>query len=719
MVLLYTMLEGTDISVTPEGTLSFKNKQISSSPVGELYIVAISADKPDSPIPVKTRLIRQEGSGLSFVAESTLISMEGRISSIRKTPHFQFQLKVTNRAVPGAYSLSVHLRNPTVGEPRFMIPGIFYKYNRPSHCRRVYPGFSLDPTTADDPFLSNHWSFRSDRAAEPAVWAWTDDLGYALSTPAVFGKGQSGLFFKADSDYVEIGLHYPYREEPVKYSFCYESKNTPECTFFYMGRGEIFQITFDLVISKRDLHSYAPFLRSLYERYHRDTPTNPWMESSQACELLSEGLYRWHYDSSEEAIWETCAFDKYFGKKDSYVDRFSMHTAWVSGIPAAMALLWQGRVTENREYVEAGIRVLDKIASGIAPLGTFYPCWISEKGWSGGWNPEENLVQTRTAAEATLFLLRAARCEIQHGHAHPGWIDAVMKSLDFAVRIQRDDGNFGSYYTMDKGEVTEWDGAGGILWIAPLIGASVVFNNKTYREAAIRAGHYYSRFLEDEFIYGAPEDVHLTPTSEDGYNALIAYMALAEITHEDKWFQYARKAADWLLSFRFSYNTRLPQNSILATYDFRTKGGDVASPSNQHLHSYGLVCHPELLRLGRYLEDDYYITRAREHLEFCHQFIARDDGDFGARKGMVPEQFYHTDWWQPKGHLLALSHAWCAGLILYANLWEKEMLGESTLKFPPIPPSVSGKQEEDKRIAFSRTPTEELPPSERETLFDL
>jgi len=103
-----------------------------------------------------------------------------------------------------------------------------------------------------------------------------------------------------------------------------------------------------------------------------------------------------------------------------------------------------------------------------------------------------------------------------------------------------------------------------------------------------------------------------------------------------------------------------------------------ASPCNQHLHSYGLICLPELFQLAEAVGDDYYRERARDHLDCFLQFIAREDGDFGARRGMTPEQFYQTDWWQPKGHLLALAHAWTSGLILYACHWMKESRREQT-----------------------------------------
>lgn len=719
MVLLYSTLKGAGYNATPTGTITLQHNKISPDIFGELYLTAISAGKPEEPVPVRVRLIRREVDDNYFIAESPLLSVDGRIVTILESDylHLQIRLKILNRGAAGAYSLAVRFRAPAKGEPRFMIPGIFYKHNRPEKCIRSYPAFSLNPERASDPYISNYWAFRSDRSSEPAVFAWQDDYHFALTTPASFDKGMSGLFFSADGETLEIGLNYPYSEEPLKYSPCSGTDVTPEHTFFHLKRNEEFSVTFDFAIGKRDLHFYAPFLRFLYERERKDMTTNPWVSADVARFLISEGLYRWHYDGEEGTLWETAAFDRYFGKKDGYFDRLCMHVSWLSGVPTAMALLWQGRLSKNDNYIYAAIRVLDKIASGIAPAGTFYPCWVSGRGWACGLDPTENRIQARTVAEATFFLLRAIRLECKYGQTHPNWVEALKKSLEFAVRIQREDGSFGSYYDIFKGEVTEWDGAAGLLWIAPLIGASVFFSEKRYRQAALKAGAYYARFIEDEFIYGAPEDAHLTPTSEDGYNALISYLLLGEIARDERWIHLARKAADWLLTFRFCYNLHLPPNTILSTYDFHTFGGDISSPLNQHLHFYGLVCHPELMRLGKHLEDNYYIERARENLEFCHQFIARADGDFGARMGMVPEQFYYTEWRQPAGHVTPLSHAWCAGLILYADLWEKETLGESTLRLEDkTHPALA---DTTTPIPITPTPAEEIPPSERDTIYDL
>ncbi len=120
------------------------------------------------------------------------------------------------------------------------------------------------------------------------------------------------------------------------------------------------------------------------------------------------------------------------------------------------------------------------------------------------------------------------------------------------------------------------------------------------------------------------------------------------------------------MTFRWTYNLQFPKHSLLAQYDYCSRGADQASTSNQHLHNYGLFAVPEMLRLWTYTGDRYYLDRTRDHISCFLQFIAREDGDFNAYKGMVTERFYNTNCFQPKGMMLTLSHSWCIGLILYA-----------------------------------------------------
>ncbi|MHB1455802.1 MAG: hypothetical protein ACYC0V_02695 [Armatimonadota bacterium] len=556
------------------------------------------------------------------------------------------------------------------GVPRWMIPAMFYKDNRHKDCIRKYPRFAIDTTNTDE-FTSDFWAFRSDRSSCPSVLCWTDNYTSALATPEAFDDTISGLGFKADQSGTNIMLYFPYIEAPVKYSFCKENGIAPEyTTTSLIYHGEL-SISFSTYIEERDLHLYDSLIRDIYNDLADET--NPWMTKASASSLLAYGLHRWHYDKENSILCETSAFDGYFGKGSGQFDRQHMHVAWVSGIPYAYALWKYGVETSNAAYIDAGLSVIDKVANeGVSPCGFFYSQWTKESGWGTGWNPKPEWLQACTTSEATWFLIQSIEYGKSQGVIKPAWESAIRRNIDTAINIQREDGNMGSYYNISSGAVEEWDGAAGIMWIPAFLSAWRLFNDNRYLDAAVKAGNYYSKFVEDEYIYGAPEDVHLTPTSEDGYNTLIAYVHLYEAAKEEKWLDLAESAADWMLSFRWTYNTRFSEYSMLGKYDYRTMGADNASPANNHLHNYGLICHPELLRLWQYTGDTYYLGRAVDNLACFHQFIARNDADFNARTGMITEQLYHTDWTHPKGSMLQLAHSWCAGMILYANLYTKE-----------------------------------------------
>jgi uncharacterized protein YyaL (SSP411 family) len=104
----------------------------------------------------------------------------------------------------------------------------------------------------------------------------------------------------------------------------------------------------------------------------------------------------------------------------------------------------------------------------------------------------------------------------------------------------------------------------GVAWVNALAEAHRYDSDGRYLAAAERAGDYYARFVLAEVLHGAPEDVDLAPTSEDGYVALVAYLALYRRTGADRWLDLARRSADWLLTFRYTYNTVFAPGTLLA-----------------------------------------------------------------------------------------------------------------------------------------------------------
>jgi hypothetical protein len=470
---------------------------------------------------------------------------------------------------------------------------------------------------------SDAWSFRADRCATVAVLT----AGAGLRTTETSPLGQAGVGFSQRDGRRLIWLDFPYREEPLRYDGS-ETPAPPDVRTYRWQPGEQVTLTFEELghgDHRRLVHEpAAPFADS------------GWVTVDEAAELAAYGLHRWHYKPDPPRLMETAAFDRdAFG---AHGDRDHMHVSWVSGAPYAYALLRHGRRVGNAAYVEAAESVLDHIAGNLTPGGTYWSQWTAA-GWTTGWHPDRSRLHARTLADATLFMLRAG----------DPWADSARSNVAVAVRTQREDGALPAAHHVETGDAVSWEGTAGLSWIPALVEAGEL-------DAASRAGAFYASF---DAWYGAPEDVDLAPTSEDGYAAVMAFAALED-------WENASRAADWLLTFRYSYDVAFGDHTLLGRYGFRSRGADQASPANQHLHAFGLICVPEMLRLADATGDDLYRRVTLENLACFRQFIAREDADFDAYRGMAAERYYQTDCFQAKGMLGTLSHAWSVGVLLLA-----------------------------------------------------
>ncbi|GAA4956086.1 hypothetical protein HD597_001657 [Nonomuraea thailandensis] len=583
--------------------------------------------------------------------------VEWRWGERRPTGRRELSLSIRyDGAAPAAATVRVSRSVTATGDPWWLIPGLFYGENRPADCQRVFPRFEPGADRPEE-MVSARWGFRADRAATPAVLVWGDAGGTALIADEESTLGPTGLAIEHEAGQATIALLFPYREFPVTYYGSALALPARAATYVWQP-GESHVLTLATGALPPDRHAYAPLLREDRDLRLPAAPIEPWEDVEQAADIAAEGLYRWHYDPDPGVLLETVGFDREVsGTNGERVDRQAMHVGWVSGIPWAAALLEYGLRRGRPEHVAAAERVIDFICAGLSPSGTFWGVWYRQSGWSQSWSHVKDALHARTLGEATLFLLRALR-----SRPNPAWEAAARSNLRVMAARQRADGNLGTLHHAATGEVLSWSGASGLTWVAALAESG----DPDHLRAAERAGEYYASFVDDEFVYGAPEDVDLAPTSEDGYAAVMAYMALHRRTGAARWLDLARRAADWTLTFRYTYNVRFGPRTPLGRYGFATRGADQASPSNQHLHAYGLVCTAELVELSQALGDPYYAERAHETLDCFRQLLPAADGDLNAYRGMITERYYQTDCFQPKGMYLTLSHAWSAGVLLLA-----------------------------------------------------
>jgi hypothetical protein len=563
-------------------------------------------------------------------------------------------------AAEGAVRLSVVLPGPA---PVVLIPGAFYGENRPAGNDRIFPRFQPGATRRAQHrvMVSDEWHLRADRAATPIVFCWAGDglPGLAFGGAETGPLGDQAVGFAIRDGAATLALTAPAREYPISY-YGDERPREAEVQRHRFAPGERVVLSATVHALSADRHDYDRVLRELHADAEQRYPLAPWVDAAEAAAVAAEGLVRWHYDPDPGVLLETVGFDREVtGRDGRSVDRQAMHVGWVSGIPWAFALLRHAQRVGDDAAGEAARRVIDSCAAALSPSGTFWGVWYRETGWTQSWTRHNRGLHARTLGEATDFLVRALALRDD-----PGWRAAARSNLDAMVARQRPDGNLGAVHHAETGEVLSWEGSAALAWVPALLGASSW--DERYLPAAVRAGEYYARFVEAEYLHGAPEDVDLAPTSEDGYVAVMAYAALYRATGEERWLRLARRAAEWTFTFRYSYDVSFPERTPLARYGFRTRGADQASSSNQHLHAYGLICTSDLLDLSDWTGDAWYRDRARETFACFRQLLPLRDGDLNAYRGMITERYYQTECFQPKGMMLTLSHAWSAGVLLLA-----------------------------------------------------
>ncbi len=577
-------------------------------------------------------------------------------------------------------------------EPRWMIPGLFYRDNKPEGCTRAYPTFhefTRDPRQ----FISSHWSFRADRAATPLVCAWTYGCFAFFYTAECFGvtpdhpegAGMASLVLAQEDGSPRLGAEFPYRESPVKYSFCQDDGAEAEETFLHLPKRVPLLVNFVVGFGVPDLHAYDKVLRAIYTKSGRFHQIRGRTSSEEAERNAHMGLLRWHYDQKNSVVYESSAFDKHFGKRGTHFDKTHMHAGGVGGALPAFVLLWGGREADHDVSIEAGVSIFNKLTSALSPAGTIFPVWTEEFGWSCSYGPEEGTAHSRTLAEAILFIIRAVRLELKHNQARGNWLEAAASTLTYAMAAQRPDGAFPSYFDLTTGRPTSYEGFAGAAWIAALVAGSTLLYQPHFRESATLAANYYMKMLQEEFLFGSVEEEPYVPTADDAHWAVISYLMLYEFDRDAKWLAMAKKAADLALTWRFTYNVTFSKYTMAGMMGMKTRGGCVSSVASPVTNASGLICYGEMLKLAALTGDKHYKDRADDTRLFATQLIAREDGDLNGRIGMTAGHVCHTDWTQPKGHVMSLSQSYACALVRYAELVRRSL---------DIPLSVFAGQEE-------------------------
>jgi len=237
----------------------------------------------------------------------------------------------------------------------------------------------------------------------------------------------------------------------------------------------------------------------------------------------------------------------------------------------------------------------------------------------------------------------------EKGYKINEFIDLPKRVARFYMKHQlkgRHDGSFGRWWTPEGNPVNSLGTNGAYI-------ASLLCVIEPYMDAADgiekslnRAATYYGNLVEKGEYFGDTLDAD-SCDKEAGVALMNMFCDLYERDPREQWLVYARKAAEFVVSWIWQYDIVFPRKSPLAEKRFSTLGMTSVSIAHHHLDFYGILIAYGFLRVWEHTDDQFFYEQGNLLLNACRQLIATHSDTLGRKIeeiGWQPEQLNHTDW---------------------------------------------------------------------------
>jgi len=243
-----------------------------------------------------------------------------------------------------------------------------------------------------------------------------------------------------------------------------------------------------------------------------------------------------------------------------------------------------------------------------------------------------------------------------------------------------DEGLFPDRWNRDARPIPEKPSAAGIFCVEGLLAAYAICSEKRWLKRACELlGRYYSRHAE---TLEHPFWQRLTnPPAEDRDSAcafIRSCLMLHSLDKEPEYLLWARRAADWVLTFVYTYDVRLPEGSPLYG---RIDTIGWSSPSvGRHLLDVRAPAW-EFLELGRRTGEPLYAKVGESLFAAVTQTVETPDEKWGfGGEGEQVEEYFQTNFTSLPGKATGLR----GGLSKSSRLWVTAHLLEQALRLRKI-----------------------------------
>lgn len=315
-------------------------------------------------------------------------------------------------------------------------------------------------------------------------------------------------------------------------------------------------------------------------------------------------------------------------------------------------LLRYGFLENDAEALEKGRGIIDFWATtSLSPSGAPY-IW---------YNPglkcyeEQRPFWIRMIGDGMEGILDAYVFAKKQGEDHPQWLEYCKTVAAWLVKVQNEDGSWHRSYDAESRMLME-SKANTSNVVRFLVQLYLVTKDEALKTAAIKAGEWSLANITANFEYrGGTCDNNDILDNESGIYAMFAYLALYDLTKEDRWMVALKKAADytetWTYAWSFPVYVEFPNNPLSGR---NISGQSLIATGHSGADVYMAACPYIYYRLYLLTDDEHYLEFAR----FLHKNSKQCtdwDGSYGYaipglchESAMLYEQTYQSVYhWLP------------------------------------------------------------------------